>query len=173
MVRTQIKEILQKEWGYLTREDLRETLATPNVKWCTAFYGTDKKKNIGFMCHFDLPCSTKSLPELFKVLERHIPKKRKIICYIDGGYWFTYSFLTRAKIIKYIRKCNSNGWNIQLINKPYNVQLCPMNVSLGKGIQYRYKQDEITDYPMNAQIRTKGRTFKNSVLRCSARLSED
>ena len=170
---SQVKEILQKEWGYLTREDSRDILATPNVKWCTAFYGTDVNNNIGFMCHFDLPCSTKSLPQLFDVLEEYIPKNRKIVCYIDGGYWLTYSFFTRKRILKYIKQFNLNGWNIQPTNSPYNVQLFPLKFCIGKGIAYRFKHNETTDYSMKAQIRTRGRTFKNSVFRCSARLSEE
>lgn len=151
----EIKEILQKEWGYLTRDDKRHILATPNVKWCTAFYGTDEFSEIGFMCHFDFPRSTKSLPELFIVLENNIPKNRNIVCYLDGGYCFAHSYFTRKRIIMYIDILNMQGWNIKLIQKPYNVQLFPPKLRLGKGITFDMQNMKVGNYPMKPQIRSK------------------
>lgn len=166
------KEILQKEWGFLDPNDNKEFLATPNVKWCTAFYGSALNDSFSFMCHFDLPCSTRSLLDLERAMELRKLKGTEILCYLDGGYSFLYSSCTRKMVIKYVKKLNDSGWKINLVQKQYNIQFRPFCFRLGKGILYNIKTKQVSKYSMKPQIRTKGRKFCDVVFRIKAKLYE-
>jgi len=90
------KEVLQKEWGVSSPSDDRYVLATTNIVYCTGFYGHDLNHTVGFLCHFDLPWSTGSLPCVFNELLKHIPKETKLQCYLVGGWSFLWSTWTRV-----------------------------------------------------------------------------
>ena len=150
---------MQKEWGYALNRDKKHILATTKILYCTGFYGYDINHVIGFLCHFDFPWSTGSLPYVFDALEKHVHRERQINCYIVGGWSFRFwwSRHTRRKIRKYISHLNNCGWNINLNEKLYNNQclsLCKDGWSMA--LQLDVRNGHVRPYSKSPMIRKKG-----------------
>lgn len=168
-----VREILQKEWGYALSTDSKPILATTKIVYCTGFYGCDENNEIGFLCHFDLPGSTQALPELFRIIQHHIPKERKLNCVLMGGWSCLWSRWTRSRVLEFISILNASSWNIELLCEPFNSKLLTWNNGWGKAIQYDVRSGIATEYFNKPKIRTRGRTFYNTWLRQPARFVKD
>ena len=168
------KEILQNEWGSARFDDELNILATTKIVYCTGFYGYDELNEIGFLCHFDLPWSTGSLPCFFSSLQKHIPKERKIKAFLVGGWSFMWSRGTRENVRNYICQLNNCGWNIKLIENEYNnKRLSFIKTGWGEAIQMDVATGEVTPYSNTPLIRKKGRTFYNTAIRFNARCVDE
>lgn len=161
-----IEEVLQKEWSYIIKSDAQLILATPHVRFCTVFYGSDALSDIGFMCHFDVIGSeVNALTDLFIKIEEHIPRDRNITCHLDGGYSFMHSVFVRRRIRQFVSSLNKKGWSIDIVEESYNIHLFKpftfernsafkFSMTLGKGISYCLKSKEIGTYSMKPLVRT-------------------
>lgn len=108
-------EILQREWSFVESSTTKyQYIVTRNVQSCICVYGFDSLNQICFMAHYDCPCSTVTVPYMFKRIANAInPKNNQISVFIEGGWYPYYSNKTKKLIINYLEKLKDRrGWNI-------------------------------------------------------------
>jgi hypothetical protein len=110
--------ILQRQYGAFTKRGAPTSLETHNVLSCTVFAGIEHTSGVGFLCHFDTPCSTKSLNEIVALLSSKIPAGTRFDTHIVNGSWFPFwpfSAYTRRRLLSGIRS-NSDLFNAPKIH---------------------------------------------------------
>ncbi len=150
-------EILQREWTFVDSFKNKEYrfLATPNIVHCTGFYGYDEQKQIAFMAHYDFPCSTGSLPYLFKKIKKHVGDSRIIYVFIFGGWdcCFWWSRKTREYIGNHLEKWEERGLVLEVDKKEFT----PFYKLRGVGISLDIKNgSQNFNYGTKPKIRTRG-----------------
>lgn len=64
-------KVRQREYGIGLRGENNSVLQTENIWTCTGFVGVNKQ-GVAFLCHFDTPCSVRSLPQIIADLSVYV-----------------------------------------------------------------------------------------------------
>lgn len=98
-----IFEIHQGEWAYLTDGDRALVLATANVAQCTVFCGRSGSA-FAFMFHFDLPTTSRlrTLKAFDKVVRSRVRPGSTIEYHLDGGWSCAWSHRVRSHITQFV-----------------------------------------------------------------------
>jgi hypothetical protein len=121
-------------------------LATKGIWTCTGWFGVDQKNQVAFLCHFDLPSSANSVPEILQVIKEYVPTDNQFESTLIGGKAWAWSKRTRQRIKDTVN--NQTDINISISESPFNNWLfnsIDVSVCLGSGkISYTQVQGETT-----------------------------
>ena len=99
-------EVLQHEFTVFEGAKEDAVVFTNGVLICTAWYGYDPDSKVAFMCHFDHPWSTNSMPAVLAELRRVSPKNHHYISKLAGGKSWWWSNCTRRFITQHVRQAD-------------------------------------------------------------------
>lgn len=112
-----VVEVLQREYGFALRSNGHQIISTPRVESCVVWCGLDLKSGVAFLCHFDFPFTTRTLPIILKELAVLVPSKHIFKSFLLGGRPFTWSSATRKRVVAFLSQ--QSILNIELEEGPY------------------------------------------------------
>lgn len=94
-----ILDVFQKEFAISSRNSEKHILSTTHVITCTVAYGFDQASGLGFLAHFDLPCSGKYIGKIFDELTKfQLPPNHNFTVNFCGGNCNLWSRVTQKQI---------------------------------------------------------------------------
>lgn len=98
---TTVEKVRQGEFKIARRDTDTTILQTENICTCTAFAGLNASKGIGFLAHFDTPCSTSLIKQMAADLDEHVNDYEgfefQVISGLDG-YWGPQNWPTKIML---------------------------------------------------------------------------
>lgn len=68
-MRTNVFNVAQRTYEYITAKDVETRLVTRNVNFCTVLIGVNSSRAQAFMCHLDFPTTANALTELISLIK--------------------------------------------------------------------------------------------------------
>ena len=91
-------EVFQREYGMASIGQGVSCIRTTRVQQCTIWCGFDQSSGVAFLCHFDYPWSTRSVPQIVAELEELAGKNARFRSMLIGGRSCLWSMRTRRRV---------------------------------------------------------------------------
>lgn len=114
--------VLQHQYAIVKNHgDDEFALVTKGILICTGWYGWDQKNNLAFLCHFDIPRSVNSMPQILADFHRLVPKDHHFVSTLVGGKSWFWSKNTRERVKDMVR--TQKKLSIEVLDGPYDDNL--------------------------------------------------
>ena len=151
-------EVFQREYGFASKWEGHDVIATTRVSTCTVWYGHDSARTLGFLCHFDYPWTTDAVPSILDELVALGGSSARYQSWLVGGRCtgpYTWATSTRRRVeeqvTRYQEKFPSTAISVE--------QADFLSLFCSRGYKLSLSNGKLEEYPRSPQVRSSARDY--------------